>query len=133
MAKTKVKEGDIAELFSLESQLGTPGKEISQEIELSKEELLDQVSEDLRPEILRKRSQLKGLSNRGRKKKEDSESYTRMTFVVNIKQLEKIREICYRDSTFAKDIIEEALGIYLKRYEKERGEVIPTGKAVFNK
>lgn len=74
-------------------------------------------------------NELQSGKKRGRPKNENSDSETRMTFVVNKVQLEKIREIAYRHNLYEKDILYHALGEVIREYEEKHGEVIPRGKS----
>ena len=62
---------------------------------------------------------------RGKPKGKNSEKFIAMTFRVNIDQLEKIREIGFRESKFTKEVLFEALDDYIRRYETANGEVKP--------
>lgn len=62
---------------------------------------------------------------RGKPKSKDSEKFIAMTFRVNIDQLEKIREIGFRECKFTKEVLFEALDDYIRRYETANGEVKP--------
>lgn len=66
---------------------------------------------------------------RGRPRNEDSDKETRMTFIVDKTQLEKIREIGYRERKFTKEILYKALEDLISDYEARNGEVIPKGKS----
>ena len=66
---------------------------------------------------------------RGRPRNEDSDKETRMTFIVDKTQLEKIREIGYRERKFTKEILYKALEDLISDYEARNGEVVPKGKS----
>lgn len=66
---------------------------------------------------------------RGRPRNEDSDKETRMTFIVDKTQLEKIREIGYRERKFTKEILYKALEDLISDYEARNGEVIPKRKS----
>ncbi len=90
---------------------------------LSDEETRDAVKE------LRERRLANMRAGRGRPRNENADKETKMTFVVNKGQLEKIREIGYRDRLLIKEIIFASLERYISDYEKKNGEVTPSGKS----
>ena len=108
------------------TDLSETAKEIK---DLSQEELVATIEDEETRTALRERLIKARKDGRGAKKKPDSDLYMTMSFKVNIEQLEKIREIGYRESKFTKEILFEALGDYIGRYEKSNGEVIPQGKS----
>lgn len=97
---------------------------------LSQEELVQTIGDEHTREALRERGIQARKDGRGAKRKSDSDQYITMSFKVNIEQLEKIREIGYRESRFTKEVLFEALGDYIDKYERVKGEVIPQGKSI---
>ena len=108
------------------TDLSETAKEIK---DLSQEELVATIEDEETRTALRERGIKARKDGRGAKKKPDSDLYMTMSFKVNIEQLEKIREIGYRESKFTKEILFEALGEYIGKYERVNGEVTPQGKA----
>lgn len=130
MSKIK-SEKDVKELFGYNNSFGRADlTQIAKEVKgLSQDELIDSLSDDESKTALLKRKVKRQQDGRGRPKNENSDKETRMTFVVNKEQLEKIREIGYRNTLFVKEILFEALDRFIKDYEEKYGEVIPQGKS----
>lgn len=108
--------------------------DIAQEIKgQSVEELISTLSNTKTKEALRERlekTRIEGIKRgRGRPRTMESDNEIRMTFIVKKEQLEKIREIGYREVKFTKEILSEALGAYIEEYERKEGVVIPGGKS----
>ena len=133
MSKIK-NEKTAKELFGYSSSFGSYDfSSVAEERkDLNSEELTEALSdEETKTAVreLRERKIANQQSGRGRPKSENSENETRMTFVVNKVQLEKIREIGYRERKFTKEILFESLERYISDYEKRNGEVVPSGKS----
>jgi hypothetical protein len=58
------------------------------------------------------------------------EEETRATFIVNEQSLEKIKAVAYWERQSIKDVIAEALRVYIQEYEQRTGPIksIPKGK-----
>jgi len=56
------------------------------------------------------------------KKREAKE--TKATFVVKCDQLDKLRAISYMERKMIKDVLEEALLLYIEKYKKDNGEIL---------
>lgn len=56
------------------------------------------------------------------------ENETRATFIVREDLLEKLKGISYWERRMIKEIVGEALGDYVARYEKEKGQIKPITK-----
>lgn len=130
MSKIK-NEKDVKELFGYNNSFGIADiSQIAKEVKgLSQEELIGSLSDEESKSALLQRKIKKQQDGRGRQKNEDSELWTRMTFVVHKAQLEKIREIGYRNTLFTKEVLFEALDRFIKDYESKYGEVIPQGRS----
>ena len=127
-------EKTAKEMFGYNSSFGSYdfSSVAEEKKDLNEEELTEALSdEETRTAIkeLRERKIANQKAGRGRPRNENSDNETRMTFVVNKEQLEKIREIGYRERLFTKEILFEALGNYIHDYEDKNGEVIPSGKS----
>lgn len=98
---------------------------------LSPEELTNEVRDkETRSLLEERRLQARQEGKKaGRPKGENSEKETRMTFIIDKIQLSKIKQIAYDEGTFIKEILFDALAMYLKKYEKDNGEVIPKGRS----
>jgi len=133
MSKIK-NEKTAKELFGYSSSFGSYNfSSVAEEKkDLNSEELTDSLTdEETKTAVreLRERKIANQQSGRGRPKNENSENETRMTFVVNKAQLEIIREIGYRERLFTKEILYNALGDYIAKYQRENGQVIPNRKS----
>ena len=53
------------------------------------------------------------------------ENETRATFIVKEDLLEKLKGVAYWERIMIKDVINTALGEYLKKYEKANGDIKP--------
>ena len=49
---------------------------------------------------------------------------TKATFVVRYDQLDKLKAISYMERKMIKNVLEEALSLYIQKYEKETGEIV---------
>ena len=49
---------------------------------------------------------------------------TKSTFVVRCDQLDKLKAISYMERKMIKNVLEEALTLYIEKYEKNNGQVI---------
>lgn len=49
---------------------------------------------------------------------------TKSTFVVRYDQLDKLKAISYMERKMIKNVLEEALSLYIKKYESETGEIV---------
>ena len=56
--------------------------------------------------------------------KKESHEETRSTFVIRCDHLDKLRAVSYLERKMIKNVLEEALSLYLEKYESENGEVI---------
>lgn len=132
---SKIKDEKTAKkLFGYSSSFGSYdfSSVAEEKKDLNSEELTEALSdEETRNAVkeLRERKIANQQAGRGRPRKENSDKETRMTFVVDKVQLEKIREIGYRERLFIKEILFSALERYISGYEKRNGEVIPSGKS----
>ncbi len=52
--------------------------------------------------------------------------YIRATNIYRKDQIDKIHEICFRETITIKEFMEAALGLAIEKYEKINGEVIPS-------
>lgn len=102
---------------------------LEKEKRIKRKELVDTIEDEETKAAIQERWIKARKDGRGAKKKPDSDLYMTMSFKVNIEQLEKIREIAYRESKFTKEILFEALGDYINYYERLYGEVTPQGKS----
>jgi hypothetical protein len=50
---------------------------------------------------------------------------TRATFIVNERNLQKLKDLAYWERLSIKDVINAAISEHISRYEKERGEIKP--------
>ena len=50
---------------------------------------------------------------------------TRATFIVNEEMLEKLKNIAYWDRQMIKEVIGEALSLYIDKWERKNGKVKP--------
>jgi len=64
-------------------------------------------------------------AGRGRPKKEENEKGTRATLIIKNDNLEKLKAIAYWERITIKQVVNEALENYIKKYEKNKGEVKP--------
>ena len=133
MSKIK-NEKTAKELFGYNNSFGTYDLSFvaEEKKDLNEEELTEALSdEETKTAVreLRKRKIANQQAGRVRPRNENSDKETRMTFVVNIEQLEKIREIGYQERLFTKEILFQALERYLSDYEKRNGKVTPSGKS----
>lgn len=53
------------------------------------------------------------------------DGFTRSTIICSIGTLAKIKEIAYLERSPQMDIIDEALAMYVSKYENKHGEVVP--------
>jgi len=49
---------------------------------------------------------------------------TKATFVVRYDQLDKLKAISYMERKMIKNVLEEALSLYIQKYERETGEIV---------
>jgi len=56
-------------------------------------------------------------------KAEQKSRKTKATFVVRYDQLDKLKAISYMERKMIKSVLEEALSLYIEKYEKETGEI----------
>jgi len=49
---------------------------------------------------------------------------TKATFVVRYDQLDKLKAISYMERKMIKNVLEEALSLYIQKYEREGGEIL---------
>ena len=49
---------------------------------------------------------------------------TKSTFVIRCDHLDKLRAISYMERKMIKNVLEDALSVYIEKYEKENGEMI---------
>lgn len=49
---------------------------------------------------------------------------TKSTFVIRNDQLDKIKAISYMERKMIKNVLEEALSLYIEKYEAENGDII---------
>lgn len=131
---SKIKDEKTAkEMFGYSPSFGTYDLSLvaEEKKDLSQDELIEEVSDKETKTALQERKKVRQQEGRkrGRPRKEGSQEVTRMTFIVNKVQLEKIREIGYRETLFTKEILYSALQKYIADYERKNGEVIPQGKS----
>lgn len=69
---------------------------------------------------------LLGENNIPSKVKERKEQIqeTKATFVVRYDQLDKLKAISYMERKMIKNVLEEALALYIQKYEIETGEIV---------
>ena len=74
---------------------------------------------------------LGGNSIESRKEsREKSIVHTKATFVIRHDHLDKLRAISYMERTMIKSVLENALSLYISKYEKENGDIVlPKNKA----
>lgn len=58
------------------------------------------------------------------KNKKDSTQETKSTFVIRCDQLDQLRAISYMERKMIKNVLEEALSLYIEKYEKENGNIV---------
>lgn len=126
-------EKKAKDLLGFEGSFGTYnlGLVATEKSGLSREELEEEISDSETRSLLEKRRLQARQEGRkaGRPKGENSEKETRMTFIVDKRQLSKMKQIAYDEGVFIKEILFEALEMYIKKYERENGEVIPSGRS----
>jgi len=59
-----------------------------------------------------------------KKTNKDSAKETKSTFVIRCDQLDQLRAISYMERKMIKNVLEEALSLYIERYEKENGNIL---------
>lgn len=58
------------------------------------------------------------------KRKKDNAKETKSTFVIRCDQLDQLRAISYMERKMIKNVLEEALSLYIERYEKDNGNIL---------
>ncbi len=61
--------------------------------------------------------------SKGNKKERDVKE-TKATFVVRCDQLDKLRAISYMERKMIKNVLEEALLLYIEKYKKDNGDIL---------
>ena len=67
---------------------------------------------------------------RGRPRKDvpiisKASGYGRVCNVVNLKKMDKLREIAFRETLTIKQVVEAAFDLAIENYEKKHGEIVP--------
>ena len=57
-------------------------------------------------------------------KNERDDKETKATFVVKCDQLDKLRAISYMERKMIKNVLEEALLLYIEKYKKDNGDIL---------
>lgn len=82
------------------------------------------VSEELREALNRERTKNVGRPKKGYSPERGTKAdETRATFIVNKKNLRKVKYISLMDTRQIKDVIGEALSDYIDKWEKENGTI----------
>lgn len=58
------------------------------------------------------------------KRKKYNTKETKSTFVIRCDQLDQLRAISYMERKMIKNVLEEALSLYIERYEKDNGNIL---------
>jgi len=91
--------------------------------ELSKEEILDSMSNETR-ESLQKEIQRRQYLKAGRPPKGSdlkTKEYTRMTFLVSPEKQDKLRTIALKKGLFLKEVLDRAIDLVIEEFDKEDG------------
>ena len=56
--------------------------------------------------------------------KKDNTKETKSTFIIRCDQLDQLRAISYMERKMIKNVLEEALSLYIERYEKDNGNIL---------
>ena len=124
MTKKQIDEVGAKEKFRFSSSFGKDKLPVQEKNDLSVEELKETLEEKTILELRKEEVRREGLhKSKGRPKDEDFEDFKRMTFIVRKEYLTKIRLIGVRDAVFTKEIIDEALRMYLDQYERNYGKI----------
>lgn len=123
---SKIKDEKTArELFGKMSSFGIVPEELAkEETGLSREALIDSVDDEETKTLLQERKSLQdeknaqGKGKRGRPRKEDSDLWQKMTFIVSKEQLSQMKDIAYKERVSVKDVLFQALERYLSDYEE---------------
>jgi hypothetical protein len=58
------------------------------------------------------------------KSKKEKIKETKSTFVVRCDQLDQLRAISYMERKMIKEVLDEALSLYIEKYEKNNGQIL---------
>lgn len=90
-------------------------------------DIIDTIEDVALKEALHK----KRMDGRGRPRKDQehgskTRGYTRMTTIVNVAKMEKLKEIAYLETLTIKEVMEAAMDLAIKAYEEKHGEIDTT-------
>jgi hypothetical protein len=102
----------------------SPSNELRETI--SDPELKEALSDEVQlKQALRAKRYAGGRPKKGQTHVSAEEGYSRTCIVANAAKMEKIREIAFRETLTIKEVMEAAMDLAIRTYEKKHGEVIP--------
>lgn len=69
------------------------------------------------------RSEQKPKKSPGRPRKGDDNDDTSATFIISSELLKKIKYICLMEDAMQKDVVGEALSLYVSKWEEDNGKI----------
>ena len=108
----------------VEAETITPTDGEEQEQEIKSNDVINTIEdEELRAALHKRRVKGRGRPRKNDPKKQCAKGYQRITNIVNIDKMDKLREIALRESLTIKEILEAVMDIAIERYESRHGEI----------
>jgi hypothetical protein len=79
--------------------------------------------DDLKEALKKKRMEHRGRPRKNFNFESVTEGYGRITSIVNLKKMEKLREIGYRETLTIKEVLEACMDLAIQKYEQKNGTI----------